>query len=104
MEVKMPRRKKSLIGQPKTKFIANCHFIKRLRQRYPNLWIDAKTAIEQTESQIQNRLGFFFFKESNTRTHWVVKLNNVKVIVVYNKEIGAVTTALPWDEKVLQIS
>jgi hypothetical protein len=88
---------------PKTKDIANGHFIKRLRQRYPNLWIDAKTAIKETEDQIKNRLGFFIFKESNTRSHWVVKLKDTKVLVVYNKELGAVTTALPWDEKVLQI-
>jgi hypothetical protein len=103
----MHRRKNnnlfSLKGKPKTKEFLHGHFIKRLRARYPNLWIDGKTAIEEAEKQIHNRLGFFVFKESNTRTHWVVVLKGVKVLVVYNKEIGAVVTALPWDDKVLQI-
>lgn len=100
----MQRRNKSLFslkGKPKTKDFLHGHFVKRLRQRYPNLWIDGKTAIAEAEKQIQNRLGFYVFKESNSRTHWVVTLKGTRVLVVYNKEVGAVVTALPWDEKVL---
>lgn len=66
------------------------HAIKRARERY-GLWLTTNE-LKILSEQVKTNRALHLKTESRTRTHWLVE---DKYIVVYNKNLQAITTFLP---------
>jgi hypothetical protein len=82
------RRKKSSVDSER-------HFRRRMAERY-GLWITSPE-YHALCADVRNGRGRPLFRESNTRTHWLIAVGGVTVRVVYDKTVGALATALPPD-------
>lgn len=82
------------------KTIDDCrrHFNKRWYQR---VHIKLDSQFDMINKLIQQKIDDwdkfieFVWKESNTRTHYRIRLNEKPYIVVYNRNVGSVTTIFP---------
>jgi hypothetical protein len=79
----------------KTSAISERHFRSRLTQRY-GLTISTEE-YHQLARDIQNGRGRMLFRESLTRTHWIIRVRETAVRVVYDKTVKALATALPME-------
>jgi hypothetical protein len=84
----------------KAKTIDDCrrHFNKRWYQRVAiNMDSQFDVLNKLIKQQVPNWFDFieFAYKESNTRTHYRIKLSDKSYIVVYNNNVGSVTTIFP---------
>jgi hypothetical protein len=66
------------------------HAIKRARERYDE-WFTIKD-MERMSLLIRQGKAKHLLNESHSRTHWLIE---DKYIVVYNKNLSAITTFLP---------
>lgn len=66
------------------------HAIKRARERY-QMFFTLKE-METLSRRVKNRDAKFLLAESHSRSHWLI---DDQYIVVYNKNLGAITTFLP---------
>ena len=84
------------------KGMADCkrHFSRRLTERY-GIWLQPGQ-YEQLCADIRNGNGRFLERESLTRTHWLLRINEKPVRVVYEKQLSALATALPPPPKDIQ--
>lgn len=69
------------------------HFRRRLAERY-GLTVTSDEC-RQLASDIQSGRGRLLFRESLTRTHWLVRVQGITVRAVYDKTTKALATALP---------
>lgn len=77
----------------KTKADLAAHFKMRLQQRY-GITIN-KDGYKALIQQVQSGAAKFLFKESNTRTHFLLNEGGTDVVAVYNSQLKALCTALP---------
>lgn len=76
----------------KTRYMQYVHAKRRAQERY-DLWIDEKVYFDMVE-EIQQKKAEFLGRESNTRTHWLVR---DIYIVVYDSSRQSIATFLPPD-------
>lgn len=69
------------------------HFRRRLAERY-GISVSSDE-YRQLCGDVQNGRGRLLFRESNTRTHWLVRVNGHTVRAVYDKTVNGLATALP---------
>jgi AraC-like DNA-binding protein len=69
------------------------HFRRRLSERY-GLTITAEEYFRLCKD-VREQRARALFRESNTRTHWLIDVRGVSVRAVYDKTQGALATALP---------
>jgi hypothetical protein len=75
--------------------ISERHFRKRLFERYH---LEISTGeYRQLAADIQAGRGRLLFRESLTRTHWLVRFKGAAVRVVYDKTVKGLATALPTE-------
>lgn len=72
------------------------HFKLRIAQRYG---ISLGNRYAELNRQIQQGRATFIARESGTRTHWRIMVDGRSVLVVYNKALGGIVTALPTSER-----
>lgn len=72
------------------------HFRMRLLQRYG---IALNQRLPDVNRSIRNNEAVFLHKESNSRTHFLVKIDGIDVHAVYDRSRGSVVTALPRDAR-----
>ncbi len=74
------------------KTVKDCHkhAIRRARERYQAFFTIKE--MEQLSRRIRERDAKFLLVESGSRTHWLI---DGQYIVVYNKNLNAITTFLP---------
>lgn len=71
------------------------HFKRRLFERY-GIEINRIEYSELCERLRRNGADVLYVRaESNTRTHWIIEIQGVKVRAVYDKARGQLVTALP---------
>lgn len=66
------------------------HAIKRARERYDE-WFTLKD-LERMSQAVRQGKAVHLLTESHSRSHWFL---DDKFIVVYNRNLGAITTFLP---------
>ena len=90
------RPRKSRYRAPKTRGEVISHFLVRMRQR---VGIDLSRRDYLAMNQAVTMHNYpLLFKESGSRTHWLVYINNQWVSVVYNNKLGLLTTVLDEDQ------
>lgn len=88
---KLFRRKR----KPKDIYELKSHSARRLEERY-GFENGVETAEKITQS-IRNYEAKFLWRESKSRTHWLVEVDGRNVIAVYNKNVKFICTVLPED-------
>lgn len=84
----------------KAKTIVDCrnHFNKRWYQRVSfkiDSQFDLINKLIKENNPEKSKFIKLVYKESNSRKHYRIKIDNKPYIVVYNKLIGSVTTIFP---------
>jgi hypothetical protein len=90
MPVRLKRKRK-----PKEKYELRVHSSQRLKQRY-NIE-DAWEAVNEITKLIRSNKATFLWRESSTRTHWLVHYDGQDIIAVYHKPVKFICTVLPKD-------
>lgn len=90
MSVRLKRKRK-----PKEKYELRAHSAQRLKQRY-NIE-DGWEAANHITNLIRHNQATFLWRESSTRTHWLVPYEGQNVIAVYHKPVKFICTVLPED-------
>jgi hypothetical protein len=68
------------------------HAKRRIGQRF-NISLN-RDDLNKLINSIQNNSAIFFDKQSGNRTRWIVNINNMDVIAVYNKNTKQIVTFL----------
>lgn len=90
MGTRLKRKRK-----PKEKHELRSHAARRLKQRYDVT--DALAAVEEITRLIRKHKATFLWRESGTRTHWLVPYEGHNIIAVYHKPVKFICTVLPED-------
>lgn len=69
------------------------HFLQRLATRY-GIEVEDDT-YDVLNRMIQDNRGKLLFRESHTRTHFLLEYQGQTIVVVYNSKLSGLVTALP---------
>lgn len=89
----MPKRR-ARGRKPKEVRELRIHSGRRLAERYD---IHDHDAPDRITAAIRDNQATFLWRESGTRTHWLVPYGDTEVVAVYHKPVSFICTVLPRD-------